>query len=583
MKEANMSTDGVGDHFGVLERLYTEEQRLSVLRGTRAAEALARAEIAKRGRVHLVSGEIYAGDHPIAGDTEIVDLVKEETGFGCTIFQGNMRIATNAVAGGGVGRATGTRTNEEITEKVFRRGEMFLGVTRTIGKDWMIRYSPLRTEEGDIVGMIATYFEQTAFMEGLALFRSRIADAAEAARLAEQQSIVLKRQNKELERSNRMRDEFLANMSHELRTPLNAVLGYCESLQLGVYGSIAERQEKAIASIERSGEHLLRLINDLLDLSRIDSGQERLQTETVQISELCRSSLELVSEQAAHKGLVIDLEIETKRTSLEADPRRLKQVLVNLLSNAMKFTNEGSIGLRVRDSPEKETIEFEVRDTGIGIDPKFLEMVFEPFVQAESGDTRRYPGTGLGLALVKRLVELHGGRIELASVIGKGSKFTVHLPVSAASHPEKGPAEPSAARKSREPQPPHVPPIRSNRRLILLVEDDLPSATYIRDFLEYKGFRVVHAGNGLDGIERTRALRPDLVLMDVQMPVLDGLSATRRLRADPETRDVKIIALTARALPRDQEECLEAGADGYLAKPVVLKVLLNNIREILGE
>jgi signal transduction histidine kinase len=575
----------MGDHFGVLERLYTEEQRMSVLRGTRAAEALARAEIAKRGRVHLVSGEIYAGDHPIAGDTEIVDLVKEETGFGCTIFQGNMRIATNAVAAGGVGRATGTRTNEEITEKVFRRGETFLGVTRTLGKDWMIRYSPLRTEEGETVGMIATYYEQTAFMEDLALFRSRIADAAEVARLAEQQSIALERQNKELERSNRMRDEFLANMSHELRTPLNAVLGYCESLQMGVYGSVAERQGKAIASIERSGEHLLRLINDLLDLSRIDSGQEQLRTETLQISELCQTSLELVSEQVAHKGLFIDLEIETERTSLEADPRRLKQVLVNLLSNAMKFTKEGSIGLRVRDGSEKETIEFEVRDTGIGIDPKSLKMVFEPFVQVESGDTRGYPGTGLGLTLVRRLVELHGGRIELESVIGKGSKFTVHLPVFAASHPEKGPAEPSADRKSGEPdpQPSPAPPITSDRRLILLVEDNLPSATYIRDFLEYQGFRVVHASNGLDGIERTRVLRPELVLMDVQMPVLDGLSATRRLRAAPETRDVKIIALTARAMPRDQEECMEAGADGYLAKPVVLKVLLNKIREILGE
>lgn len=424
-----MSISDVSDRFGILEEIYTEERRQSVLSGTRTADAFARALIEKHGNIHLVEGELYAGAYPLSGDIEIVDRVKEEIGYGCTIFCGNQRIATNAIAAGGSGRALGTRTNEEVTEKVLHQGQIFLGVTHTIGKDWIIRYSPLKTEEGEIVGMIATYHEQTAFRKELSLFQSRIGEAADAARMVAEQATQLEKQNQQLERANRLRDEFLATMSHELRTPLNAILGYCESLGIGVYGRMEERQQAAIDSIERSGEHLLQLINDILDLSRIDSGEEDLHFDETDIRTLCEESLELVSEQAALKEVGVRHSIETKREKIIADPRRVKQILVNLLSNAMKFTEKGSIGLRVVDGANREEIAFIIEDTGIGIPPEYLDKIFDSFVQIDSGDTRRYQGTGLGLSLVKRLIEMHGGRIAVESTVGVGSQFTVTLPV----------------------------------------------------------------------------------------------------------------------------------------------------------
>ena len=247
----------------------------------------------------------------------------EQIGYGCTIFCGNQRIATNAIAAGGTGRALGTRANQEVSEKVLNQGQTFVGVTHTIGKDWIIRYSPLRTEDDTIVGMIATYHEQTAFRKELSLFQSRISEAADAAKMVVEQATQLEQQNKQLEQANRLRDEFLATMSHELRTPLNAILGYCESLGLGVYGNVQEQQLAAIGSIERSGEHLLQLINDILDLSRIDSGEEELHYEAVDVALMCEESLELVSEQAAIKGISVDQVIETTYDTIEVDHRRV--------------------------------------------------------------------------------------------------------------------------------------------------------------------------------------------------------------------------------------------------------------------
>lgn len=235
--------------------------------------------------------------------------------------------------------------------------------------------------------------------------------------------------NAELERAARLKDEFLANMSHELRTPLNAILILSESLQEEVYGAINSQQRHALADIIESGQHLLALINDILDLSKIEAGKAELQYGAVNIAAVCQASLRLVRELALKKGHNVSLLLPTDVLSLQADERRLKQMLVNLLSNAVKFTpNGGKIGLEVH-LPSPQEIHFSVWDTGIGIRTDELPRLFQPFAQLDSALNRQYGGTGLGLALVRRLAELHGGRIEVQSAPGNGSRFTIVLPL----------------------------------------------------------------------------------------------------------------------------------------------------------
>jgi signal transduction histidine kinase len=228
------------------------------------------------------------------------------------------------------------------------------------------------------------------------------------------------------EAANRAKSEFVANMSHELRTPLTSILGFSSVLLQQVFGSLNDRQQQYLATISASGEHLLSLINDILDLSRIEAGREQLELETISVPVLCQSCLGLMQERAANRGLELILTIASEITTCVADQRRLKQILVNLLSNAVKFTESGSVTLRVSQS--HDSIEFAVIDTGIGIDPADQAMLFQPFQQLDSGIDRRYEGTGLGLVLSQKLAQLHGGEITLRSNLGQGSCFTLRLP-----------------------------------------------------------------------------------------------------------------------------------------------------------
>jgi signal transduction histidine kinase len=235
--------------------------------------------------------------------------------------------------------------------------------------------------------------------------------------------------NAELQRAGRLKDEFLANMSHELRTPLNAILVLSESLQEEVYGPLNSRQRQALNDVVESGQHLLALINDILDLSKIEAGKMDLQYNDVSIADVCQASLRLVRELAGQKQQALSLQLAPEVSRLWADERRLKQMLVNLLSNAVKFTPaEGRIGLDVGTSPTGAEACFTVWDTGIGIAGDRLPHLFQPFAQLDSALNRQYGGTGLGLALVRRLAELHGGRVEVQSAVQAGSRFTVVLP-----------------------------------------------------------------------------------------------------------------------------------------------------------
>ena len=373
---------------------------------------------------------------------------------------------------------------------------------------------------------------------------------------------------RELERALRAKDEFLASMSHELRTPLNSILGLSESLAENVAGPLNEKQERYVSTIIESGHHLLSLINDILDLAKIEAGQIVLNIEEVNVERVCQASLRMISEMAHKKHQEVSLQIDADMDVVWGDERRLKQILVNLLSNAVKFTPEnGKLGIQVRADREEKRVIFTVWDNGIGIHERDLQRLFRPFVQLDSSLARGGTGTGLGLALVTQMVRLHGGSISVDSEPGEGSRFNIVLPwepalVSDAELRLKSTGKFRAIR-----------PDVKDRPLILIIEDARDANLMMSDYLENAGYRVLTAPDGVTGIDLAKQSHPSLILMDIQMPVMDGLEATRRLRSDPRFRSIPIIALTALAMPGDRERCLAAGATDYIMKPVSLKNL----------
>lgn len=396
------------------------------------------------------------------------------------------------------------------------------------------------------------------------------------AQRVEERTAELSAANAELARAARLKDEFVASVSHELRTPLNGVLGISELLREEIYGPLNEKQLKALKSIEESGRHLLSLINDILDLSKIEAGKLELQFETVSVEEVCRASLRMIKQIAYKKQLNVTLNLDYSVAVLQADGRRLKQILVNLLSNAVKFTPEGgSVGLEVAGNAEQGVVHFTVWDTGIGICQEDMGQLFQSFVQIDSSLSREHPGTGLGLSLVRRLTEMHGGGVSVESQVGQGSRFTVSLPWQPLSDTLEG----ALQRKSSTEKTDQLP--RGEPYLILLVEDNETNIVTFFDFLQARGYRVIVARNGNEAIERAQEERPDLVLMDIQLPGMNGLEATRRLRSNGNLAMIPIIALTALAMPGDRERCLAAGADDYLSKPVSLKELIKVIEDHL--
>ncbi|MBW4519389.1 MAG: PAS domain S-box protein [Scytolyngbya sp. HA4215-MV1] len=387
--------------------------------------------------------------------------------------------------------------------------------------------------------------------------------------------------NEELARATRLKDEFLANMSHELRTPLNAILGMTEGLQEEVFGPINEEQKKALQTVERSGTHLLELINDILDLAKIEAGQVELHYTLTGIRQLCQSSILFVRQQALKKNLQLQVKVPDALPNLLIDERRIRQVLINLLNNAVKFTPEGgSILLEVSTELESDanaasSICFAVIDTGIGIAPEHLQKLFQPFIQVDSALNRQYSGTGLGLSLVKRIVELHGGHVDVSSEVGVGSRFTITLPCFQKTMQIASDSVPST------PFTPSRSETSTAAPLILLAEDNAANIATISSYLEAKGYRMIVANNGAEAIALTQSHQPNLILMDIQMPGMDGLEAMQQIRSLPHFSDLPIIALTALAMTGDQERCLTAGANDYLVKPIKLKQLAATIQQFL--
>ena len=377
--------------------------------------------------------------------------------------------------------------------------------------------------------------------------------------------------NAELARVTRMKDEFLANMSHELRTPLNAVLGTAEALREEVYGPIGARQREALDTVEQSGRHLLGLINDVLDLARIEAGRLTLDVAAVAIDAVCRASLRMVEAAAHAKGVGVSFTSDAAAPTIFGDERRLIQVLVNLLANAVKFTPAGGrVRLALRGDRDDGVVELSVEDDGIGIAESDLARLFQPFSQLDAGLNRQFGGSGLGLSIVRRLVDLHGGSVRVDSEPGRGSRFTVSLPWrEVGTSPVPAGDLPAADAVAGAP-------------LVLVVDDNEVNAQVQADFLGARGCRTRVARDGAEALRLAQVERPALVLMDIQMPGMDGLEATRALHALPGLGAVPIVAVTALAMPGDRERCLAAGASAYVAKPISLKGLVSLVRQLIA-
>lgn len=374
------------------------------------------------------------------------------------------------------------------------------------------------------------------------------------------------------EAANRAKSQFLAGMSHELRTPLNAVLGYAQLLTME--GGLSARQARGLDTIHQSGEHLLALISDILDLARIEAGHTELNPAPVNLFGFLESVIDLVRVKADEKGLDLgfDAGVELPEAVL-ADERVLRQVLLNLLGNAIKFTDNGTVMLRACAEPKgpaQVQLRLEVEDTGVGMRPDDLERIFEPFEQV--GDVqRRSGGTGLGLAITRALVNDMGGRVQVRSELGRGTRFCVELPLPLAQPPQ------AASRNV-----PGVARYQGPLQRVLVVDDAAVNRTLMRDFLTKAGFIVAEASDGSELLAAARSFRPDLILMDSMMPSVDGVEATRRLRLDAELGAVPVIAVSASASAEQRATCLRAGVNVFLAKPVSLGALRAHIGELLG-
>jgi PAS domain S-box-containing protein len=425
-----------------------------------------------------------------------------------------------------------------------------------------LRISPLHERRGELRGRLIVLHDITE--------RKQAEEALEQAKDAAEEAQHV------AEAANQAKSVFLANMSHELRTPLTAILGFAEILGGENFGPLNEKQLKSVQRIQESSHHLVSLINDILDLSKIEAGKLELAVGPVQIQAVCQASLQFIQPAAQQKQLAVSSTYDQAALLLEADERRLRQILVNLLSNAVKFTPKGGkIGLDVVSDAPHQLIHFTVWDTGIGISPEGITRLFQPFVQLDSRMVREYGGAGLGLVLVRRMVEMHGGTVSVESegIPGRGSRFTVSLPwqepLEATELVMK--VEPEVEAPGLIASPVHPP-------LILVAEDEEAISLLLSDYLLSCGYRITLARNGTEALEQAKAERPNLIVMDVQMPQMDGLEAIRRLRTDTNLANVPIITLTALAMPGDREKCLEAGANDYLSKPVNLKELARVIQ-----
>src|SRR3989440_2438001 len=382
-----------------------------------------------------------------------------------------------------------------------------------------------------------------------------------------QRTSELQATNQELARANKLKSEFLANVSHELRTPLSAIIGFSQILLDGIDGPVNEEQQQDISQVNKSGQSLLALINQILDLSKIEAGKMELSLERVDLPALISSVLDSISPLAQAKGLQISTRFAPGLPALEADAGRLKQIVINLLSNAVKFTERGHIEILAQ--PSGRMVRIAVKDTGIGISAESQKVIFEEFVQGDGSSTRRHGGTGLGLSIVRKLVEMHGGAITVLSEPGLGSTFTFTVPAWAAGQAAVGPAQRRPLRHPNQGLPGTV---------ILVVDDDASVRQLICRHLEQEGWKTVQASNAADALQLARQSRPMLITLDIIMPDASGWWVLEKLKEDSQTAGIPVLVVT---IVEDQRLVFALGASDYLGKPYDRRALIAKIHRLL--
>jgi len=442
---------------------------------------------------------------------------------------------------------------EKNLQQVFDTGEPHTAIYEYEGHAYEWWLAPEFDLAGQVVSVITTSID--------------ITERRRAEEVLRQRSEELSAANAALAKASRLKDEFLASMSHELRTPLTGILAFSQAMQKQIYGALTEKQLKAVRAIEDSGKHLLELINDILDLSKIEAGKLELEPSLVAVEEICQASLRLVKQMAQTKRHTVTYRLHPPDLRLQADARRLKQMLVNLLSNAVKFTPEGgALGLEVTGDAQLQVARFTVWDTGIGIAAENMPRLFQSFVQLDSRLAREYSGTGLGLALVRRMAEMHGGSVTVESdgVPGKGSRFTLTLPWNVAGGLATAP--------EAEPQ------LISKLRQALTVEDSSVVAEQLTRYLGELGIANVVHPRAADVVERAAELQPGVILLDIFLSdYYSGWAVLTQLKADARTRALPVVIIS---VLDDRPRALALGAADYLIKPVALADLQTTLERV---
>ncbi|MGL4552967.1 MAG: ATP-binding response regulator [Gemmataceae bacterium] len=401
--------------------------------------------------------------------------------------------------------------------------------------------------------------------------RQRTAELVEQTRKLRHTTVELEASKEAAEVASRVKSAFLANMSHELRTPLNAIIGYSELLQELANRSGQTASLPDLAKINRAGKHLLSLINDVLDISKIEAGKMPMFLEEFSVAALLHEVGATVRPLAEKNGNVVTVHAGGELGSMHTDLTRVRQCLFNLLSNSCKFTHQGAVTLSVRRDrlAAGDRLTFEVRDTGIGMTPEQLGRLFQAFSQADASTTRKYGGTGLGLVITRKICEAMGGELTVQSELGRGSTFTLRLPSALAG--EAPPAEAESA-----PAAPAAPAASADRPVVLVIDDDPVGRDLLRRMLANEGFYPVVAAGGKEGLEQARAVRPAAITLDVLMPGMDGWATLAALKADPELASIPVILLT---ILDDKNLGFALGASDYLSKPIDQKTLAAVLRK----
>ncbi|MDR4507079.1 MAG: response regulator [Candidatus Brocadiaceae bacterium] len=448
------------------------------------------------------------------------------------------------------------------TMKLIRPIEKLTTAATTVTKTGNLR-TKVDISTNDEVGKLGRAFNDMSskLQASYALLEQRIAE----------KTAHLQNANLALERANTLKSEFLANMSHELRTPLNAIIGFAEVLKDKICGDLNEEQTDFVKDIHSSGQHLLQMINDILDLSKIEAGKMTLQYEVFPIPDAVEEVYHILQGLAAKKHLQLRAEIEPEMINIEADRVKFKQVLYNLLSNSIKFTPEkGSIITKA--CVINDSLQVSVSDTGIGMKPEEQEKVFKAFWQADGSFSRQYQGTGLGLALTKRIVEMHGGDISFESEYGKGSTFYFTLPLKAAltiSMPEE--------EETRRYQP--AQKAKKDGKTILVVEDNRMAADLLTVYLTNAGYNVIVAADGLEAIKKAKELKPFLITLDIMLPKKDGWEVLSELKHYRGTENIPVIIVS---IVDNKELGYSLGVTEYLMKPVEREKLISTVNSVLA-